>query len=307
MENAPTGQDSALTDTLALTIPTRSRKPRERGLTMVMDQGSPVGFVADVLADFGDYLDIVKLWDPLLRAPTRQVEKRIAVYRDNDVIVQPGGIWLEIAARQGPVDDLLTKLWDLGCNAIEVSNTTATHGALSDEADLVKKAYDRGFRVLGEVGQKFADGDQTRITEDYINVDRTVAEFQSLLEAGAWKVYWEGHLLRMVLGDDPETIKARAHSGVQQIREVIQRVGADNILFEVSGLRPRANRQWLQFWLVRLLGSEANIANARIEEMGNLEAIRMGTHPIFGLGSSGNYSIMRWDRGSTGDVPGVLL
>ena len=297
---------SPLHQTLELAIPARSSKPRERGLTMVMDQGSPVGFVADVLADFGEYLDVVKLWDPLLRAPTKQVEKRIAVYREHDVIVQPGGIWLEMAARQGPVDELLSKLWDLGCNAIEVSNTTATHDLISEEAVLVKKATDVGFKVLGEVGQKFADGDPTRITEDFINVERTVLEFQSLLDAGAWKVYWEGHLLRMVLGDDPEMIKARAHSGVAQVREVIEQVGADNIFFEVSGLRPRANRQWLQFWLLRLLGSEANIANARIDEMGNLEALRMGTHPIFGLGSSGNYSIMRSDRGATGDVPGII-
>jgi phosphosulfolactate synthase len=306
MNDALAAREPTLTETLRLSIPTRTAKPRQRGLTMVMDQGSPVGFVADVLADFGEYLDIVKLWDPLLRAPSKQVEKRIAVYREHDVLVQPGGIWLEMASRQGPVDDVLTKLDALGFNAIEVSNTTSTHALVSEEAALVKKAHERGFRVFGEVGQKFADGDQTRITEDLINVERTVAEFQALLDAGAWKVYWEGHLLRMVLGDDPEAIKERAHSGVQQVREVIQRIGADNIMFEVSGLRPRANRQWLQFWLVRLLGSEVNLANARIDEMGNLEAIRMGTHPIFGLGSSGNYSIMRETQAADGGVPGLL-
>lgn len=71
-------------------------------------------------------------------------------------------------------------------------------------------------------------------------------------------------------------------------------------MFEVSGLRPRANRQWLQFWLVRLFGPEVNIANARIEEMANLEAIRTGTHPIFGFGNSGNYAWMR--SSSSGDA-----
>jgi phosphosulfolactate synthase (CoM biosynthesis protein A) len=157
----------------------------------------------------------------------------------------------------------------------------------------VSYAKGQGFEVIGEVGRKFADGDETRLTEDTLNIDVTVAEFKSLLKAGASKVYWEGHLLRHVMGEDPETIKGKAGSGTAQVLEVARQVGAENIVFEVSGLRPRMNRQWLQFWLVRLFGPDVNIGNARIEEMANLEAIRRGNHPIFGFGSSGNYPWVR--------------
>jgi len=95
------------------------------------------------------------------------------------------------------------------------------------------------------------------------------------------------------MGDDPEEIKKKAGLGTQQVRQVAKEVGVENIMFEVSGLRERDNRQWLQFWLVRLFGPEVNIANARIEELGNLEALRSGNHPIFGFGNSGNYPWIR--------------
>lgn len=284
-------QSQTLAETLGLPVPRRGQKPREVGLTMVMDQGWPTSFVTGMLSDFGDYLDIVKLWDPCLLTPTAAVEKRIAAYHDASVIVQPGGIWLEMAREQGAAFKLISTLKGMGFNGLEVSNTASTR--TEDTVELIMAAKEAGFTVLGEVGRKFADGDETRLTEDVIDVEVTIEHFQRSLQAGAWKCYWEGHLLRKVLGDSPERIKQRARTGVAQVRQVVDAVGAENILFEASGLRPRANRQWLQFWLVRLFGPEVNIGNARIEELANLEAIRAGTHPIFGFGSSGNYAWLR--------------
>jgi len=278
---------------LGLDIPVRSAKPREQGLTMVMDQGWSVEFTAGMLDQFGKYLDIAKLWDPHLLAPADVVCRKIQVYRDHDVHVQPGGLYIEIARKQRCEQDVLKKLADMGCDTIEVSSTTSTRGNMSDEMEFVSYAKELGFKVIGEVGRKFSDGDETRLTQDTLNLDVTVAEFKSLLQAGAWKVYWEGHLLREVMGETPRAIKARAGTGTAQVLEVARQVGPENIVFEVSGLRPRMNRQWLQFWLVRLFGPDVNIGNARIEEMANLEAIRSGNHPIFGFGSSGNYPWVR--------------
>lgn len=285
--------DETFADYLGLRVSVRGRKPRERGLTMVMDQGWPWEFSDGMLDQFGDYLDIVKLWDPHLLQPHWEVERKVRSYRDHDVLVQPGGLYLEIARRQGVEHEVLRRLSDVGFNAIEVSSTTATRTDMDAEMEMVASAKELGFRVIGEVGRKFADGDETRLTEDTLDVAATVNEFKALLAGGAWKVYWEGHLLRVVMGDDPESIKARAGTGTQQVLQVTQEVGQDNIVFEASGLRPRANRQWLQFWFVRLFGPEVNIANARIEELANLEALRSGNHPIFGFGNSGNYPWIR--------------
>jgi phosphosulfolactate synthase len=296
---------TSLAETLGIALPARTEeKPRARGLTMVMDQGWPTDFVSGMLAQFGRYLDIAKLWDPLLLAPAAEVKRKLQAYRDADVLVQPGGLFLEMAERKGGELDTLQRLADFGFNLVEFSSTTSTRGAeMDNERALVARAHELGFKVIGEVGRKFVDGDETRLTENAIDIEVTVREFKDLLEAGAWKVYWEGHLLRAVMGDDPETIHSRAATGTSQVLDVVRQVGMDNIVFEASGLRPRANRQWLQFWLVRLFGPDVNIGNARIDELANLEAIRRGNHPIFGFGNAGNYPWLRdgadgrWWRG----------
>lgn len=282
-----------MADFLGLEYPKRSMKPRGRGLTMVMDQGWDTTFTNGMLDLFGEYLDIVKFWDPHQMAPADVVRKKIEVYRDHDVRVQSGGLFTELARKMGKGPETLKRLHDLGFDTVEVSSTTSTRADMKEDEEFVALAQDLGFLVVGEVGRKFLDGDETRLTDDVLDIDRTVEEFNTLLAAGAKYVYWEGHLLRKVMGDDPESIKAHAGTGTQQVLEVVRQVGVDNIIFEVSGLRPRANRQWLQFWLVRLFGPDVSIANARIEEMANLEAIRSGNHPIFGFGNAGNYPWVR--------------
>ncbi|MGH3756709.1 phosphosulfolactate synthase [Actinophytocola sp.] len=293
-QTAVPDDNTAALDFLHLAVAPRTEgKPREKGLTMVMDQGWPIEFVDGMLDAFGSYLDVVKLWDPLLLSSVRHVRRRVEAYLKHDVLVQPGGLFLEVAEQQDKTGEVLKRLRDFGFDCVEVSSTTSTRGTLDEHSELVRAAVDLGYRVVGEVGRKFADGDETRLAEHVIDIDVTVGEFTRLLEAGAWKVYWEGHLLRMVMGDDPDGIRAQAGTGTQQVLEVARQVGQDNIMFEVSGLRPKQNRQWLQFWLVRTFGPDVNIANARIEEMANLEAIRRGNHPIFGFGNAGNYPWMR--------------
>ncbi|MGH3201247.1 MAG: phosphosulfolactate synthase [Streptosporangiaceae bacterium] len=287
-------EHATLSEYLNLSLPGRTEdKPRDTGLTMVMDQGWPTDFVAGMLEQFGRYLDIVKLWDPQLLSPVAAVRRKIDVYRSHDVRVQPGGLFMEIAKKQGKDRDLVKLFVDLGFDMVEISSTTSTRTEMSADLDMVAYAKANGLTVVGEVGRKFADGDETRLTEDTIDIETTVREFRELLDAGAWKVYWEGHLLRQVLGDDPEMIKQHAATGTAQVREVAGIIGESNIMFEASGLRPRANRQWLQFWLVRLFGPDVNVANARVEELANLEAIRRGNHPIHGFGSAGNYPWVR--------------
>lgn len=274
----------------------QTKKPRTTGITMLMDQGWPTEFCRGMLEAFGEYIDIVKLWDPCLREPVDEVRRKIDLFRSHDVLVQPGGLVIESARQHGEAKELLPRLKELGFDSIEVSSTASTRTDLAAEAEFVSQGLDLGFVIFGEVGRKFSDGDATRLTHRTLDVETTVAEFEALLNAGARHVYWEGHLLRAVMGDDPETIRKQAGTGTQQVLEVARRVGTDRIMFEVSGLRPISNRRWLQFWLVRLFGPEVNIANARIEEMANLEAIRSGNHPIFGFGSAGNYP---WLRGKT--------
>jgi phosphosulfolactate synthase len=280
-------------DYIGVDYPGRSSKPRQRGITMIMDQGWPWQFTEGILQEWGEYLDIAKFWDVDLKAPLETVKKKIDCYKKYHVRVQAGGIYLEVARKQGREDEALSKLKDLGFEIIEVSSTTSSREVPEEDTEFIQKANKLGFTVFGEVGRKFADGDETRFTEDTVDVETTVAELKALLAAGAEKVYWEGHLLRRVIGETPEEIKAKAGTGTRQVLEVAHRVGQDNIVFEASGLVPVSSGRLLQFWLMRLFGPEVNIGNARIEEMANLEALRAGTHPVFGFGNLGNYQGVR--------------
>src|SRR5882672_11408664 len=99
-----------LEDCLGIELPSRTAKPRTSGLTMVMDTGWPVTFVDSMLDLFGDYLDVVKLWDCHLRAPVSEIKKKLDSYRAHGVRVQAGGIFLEIAESQGRTEETLEQL-----------------------------------------------------------------------------------------------------------------------------------------------------------------------------------------------------
>jgi phosphosulfolactate synthase len=286
--------EQTLQQYLGIAWPARSSKPRQHGLTMVMDNGWPVSFVEGMMDQYGEYLDVVKIWDPHLRAPEREVRRKIAVYREHDVRVQPGGIFMEVARIQGKEHEVMPRLADLGFNVIEISSTaTSAERDLDKEAAVIGKARDLGFAVFGEVGKKFAENDTTRRSEEEVDEAATVREFRALLDAGAERVYWEGHLLRRVMGENPDELLSKRATGTEQVMRVARAIGPERILFEVSSLRPVLNRRVLQFWLVTLFGPEVNIGNARLEELGYLEALRSGSHPVHGFRQAGDYPWIR--------------
>lgn len=286
--------EQTLQQYLGIAWPQRSAKPRNRGLTMVMDNGWPVSFVEGMMDQYGEYLDVVKIWDPHLRAPEREVRRKIAVYREHNVRVQPGGIFMEVARIQGKEQEVMPRLADLGFNVIEISSTATTaERDLEKESRVIAQAKDLGFAVFGEVGKKFAENDTTRKSEEEVDEEATIREFRALLDAGAERVYWEGHLLRRVMGEHPDELLSKRATGTQQVMRVANTIGPERIMFEVSSLRPVLNRRVLQFWIITLFGTEVNIGNVRLEELGYLEALRSGSHPVHGFKQAGDYPWIR--------------
>jgi phosphosulfolactate synthase len=297
--------EKTMQEFLGIAWPQRSIKPRKSGITMVMDTGWPVNFVEDILAQYGEYLDVVKIWDPHLRSPEKEIRRKIETYKKYNVRVQPGGIFMEVARIQGIENEVMPRLADLGFSIIEVSST-ATNATrdMSAESRFIEKAKKLGFDVFGEVGKKFADGDTTRVSDEVVNESETIREMKALLGAGAEKVYWEGHLLRRVLGENAEELLQKRDTGSKQALRIVDAIGAEHIIFEVSSLRPVLNRRALQFWLINLFGTEVNLGNARLEELGLLEALRSGSHPVHGFKQAGDYPWIRaMELGKDKDYP----
>jgi phosphosulfolactate synthase len=150
-----------------------------------------------------------------------------------------------------------------------------------------------GFKPVGEVGKKFAEGDRTRVAEDQINVDVTVREMQAFLDLGVEHIYWEGNILRKVIGETPKDIEARYESATAQIRAVTEQIPVERLVFEVTSLLTGPVRRMLQQWFIREFGPDVNLANIPPRDLSTVEMMRRGTMVVHGLGRSGDHPWVR--------------
>ena len=75
-------------------VPERTVKPRESGLTMVMDKGLSLREVEDMIEVSGEYIDIVKLgWATSYVTPN--LDKKIQLYQKAGIPCYLGGTLFE--------------------------------------------------------------------------------------------------------------------------------------------------------------------------------------------------------------------
>lgn len=265
-----------------LNLAPRTQKPRTTGLTMLGDRGWPLNFIEGTLKAYGYAIDIAKLSVRHMHQPEAVVRAKVELYKEHDIEAQLGGPILEIARLQGNGRQALEYAAAFGFDSVEIaSEAIPTQGDLQEESEFTKLATELGLIVRGEVGKKFPTGDKTRKSPTEIDVDETVRQFRNYLDSGARTVYWEGHVLRMVLGDNGERVEGR-----DSVIAVAEAVGLDNIIFEVPyTYLPYASKRALQALLVYMFGPNVNVGNVLIEEIAELEEIRGGVFPAFGAPS----------------------
>jgi phosphosulfolactate synthase len=237
-----------------LELPERTRKPRERGLTHVLDRGLSLAEVDGLLEVAGEYVDIVKLgWGTALVSGNLQA--KLERYAAHEVTVMLGGTLTELAIKQGRVEGLIAWLQQLGLHHVEVSDGTI---ALEPEVKthLIRTLASAGFTVLSEVGSK----DAQTIMAPYVWIERIQGE----LEAGAWKVIAEAR-------ESGTAGIYRADGEVRSglIDEIAHAVDCERMIFEA----PRKDQQ---VWLLQFFGSECNLGNIAPDEVLSLETLRLG-------------------------------
>lgn len=257
----------------------RTQKPRQSGVTMLNDRGWAYSFIEGILNGYADVIDIAKLTAAHLYQPEYCVAQKIELYKRHRVMTQTGGPILEIARAQNRVDEVLDYLRDLGFEAIEVSSESVPNRANdADEAKFMTRCREMGFELHAEVGKKFPQGDSARLAPDRLNLDEVVRQFKFYIDNGARFVYFEGHVLRAIVGDMGENTAGR-----EQILEMVDRVGLEHIIFEVPAtFLDYAGKRALQGLLVYLFGPNVSIGNVLIQEVSEVEQIRGGTFPTFG-------------------------
>ena len=85
-------------------IPERTVRPRQNGLTMVMDKGLSISQVQDMLTTSHPYIDMVKLGFGTAYV-TPNIDDKIKFYQSNGIAVYFGGTLFEAFYIRGQFDD----------------------------------------------------------------------------------------------------------------------------------------------------------------------------------------------------------
>jgi phosphosulfolactate synthase len=236
-----------------LDLPDRCAKPRERGLTHVLDKGLSCADAEGLLEVAGPSVDLVKLgWGTAV--VTANLESKLRCFERAGVPVVLGGTLTEIALQAGRIDGLVAWMRELGLRHVEVSDGTL---AIPQEEKLALiSRLAKEFTVLSEVGSKDA--------EEIMAPYRWVEQIQAELEAGAWKVITESR----------ETGSAGIYRADGEVRmglidEIAHRVDIDLLLFE-------APRKEQQVWFLKRFGREVNLGNIAPDDVLSLETLRLG-------------------------------
>ena len=228
-------------------IPAREQKPRQNGMTMVMDKGLSIREAEDYLSVANPYSDIIKLgWGTSHVTPN--------VYREAKLPYYFGGTLFEAFIIRNQFDEFRRVLDKYKLEFAEVSD-----GSIDiphdEKCEYIRKLSEQ-VTVLSEVGSK----DDQNIIAPYRWIELMNAEIQ----AGSWKVIAEARESGSV-GIYRETGEVR--QGL--IDEILTQIPYENIIFE-------APQKAQQVWFIKLLGTNVNLGNIAPADVIPLETIRLG-------------------------------
>ena len=234
-------------------IPDRTAKPREKGLTMVMDKGLSLRQVEDFIEVAGSHTDIVKLgWSTSYVTPN--LKEKLKIYRDAGLPVYFGGTLFEAFIIRNQFEDYRKVLDDYGMEFVEVSDGSIEI-AHDEKCEYIRKLSSQ-VTVISEVGSK----DEKKVFAPYKWIQLMKAE----IEAGSWKVIAEAR--------EGGNVGIYRDSGeVRQglVDEILTQIPEETIIWE-------APQKAQQVWFIELIGTNVNLGNIAPAEVIPLETIRLG-------------------------------
>ncbi|HKK39499.1 MAG TPA: phosphosulfolactate synthase [Cryomorphaceae bacterium] len=234
-------------------IPERTERPRENGLTMVMDKGLSLRSAANFLDANGTLTDIIKLGFGTSYL-TKDLKEKIKLYHEADMKVYLGGTLFEAFIVRGMFDEYRKLLLDLKLETVEVSDGSIDLPHDEKLEFISKLAED--FTVLSEVGSK----------EEGILIapGKWVKMMDTELRAGSWKVIAEARESGNVGIYRPN---GTAH--VVLVNKILAKVKSEDILWE-------APQKAQQVWFIKLIGHNVNLGNIAPNDVIPLETLRIG-------------------------------
>ena len=236
-----------------LGVPARSGKPREVGITHVMDKGLNLRDIEGLFDTAGEFVDIVKFgWGTSY--VTNNLEKKIALYRSFETPVVCGGTLFEAVYGRGRIDEFKQWLTERRFSHVEISDGTIE---IPRERKLELIAdFARDFTVLSEVGSK----DSEVVFAPY----QWVQWLKEEKDAGAWKVITEARE-----GGTSGIFRPDGDMRTGLIAEIAHSIDFHDLVWE-------APTKASQAWFIKHFGSSVNLGNIPPEEVIPLETLRLG-------------------------------
>jgi phosphosulfolactate synthase len=234
-------------------VPKREAKPRQKGLTMVMDKGLSIRETEDFISAQGPFTDVVKLgFGSSLITPN--LDKKINLYREADIPVYFGGTLLEAFIIRGEFKNYFNVIKKYKLQFAEISDGSIELPH-NKKCEFIKELA-KAVTVVSEVGSK----------EEGIMIrpNLWIQMMEKELEAGAWKVIAEARESGTVGIYRPN---GKAH--VTLINKITAKVDPEKIIWE-------APLKSQQVYFIKQLGYDVNLGNIAPAEVIALESLRLG-------------------------------
>ncbi len=234
-------------------LPERSEKPRQHGITMMMDKGLSVRETENFVEGNTPYTDIVKFgFGTSLLVPG--LEAKLNIYREAGISTYFGGTLFEAFIIRGLFDDFKRYLDRYGMELVEVSDGTIS--IPHEEKLRYIQELSKNFTVISEVGSKIAD----RVIPN----TKWISMMNTELEAGAWKVIAEARE-----SGTTGIYHKDGSANLQLIEDIRTHLNAENIIWE-------APNKSQQVWFIKHFGHNVNLGNIAPHEIISLETLRLG-------------------------------
>jgi len=234
-------------------LPYRTQKPRESGLTMVMDKGLSLREAEDFIEVASEFTDILKLGFGTSIITPRLAEK-IKLYQEAGIPVYFGGTLFEAFVIRNQFDDYLRLLEKYKLTHAEISDGSIEISE-DEKCEYIRKTAQH-VTVLSEVGSKDAE----KIIPPY----KWIKMMEQEIQAGVWKVIAEARE-----GGNVGIFRGTGEVRSGLVEEILTQIPQEKILWE-------APQKSQQVWFMKLYGANVSLGNIAPNEVIPLETLRMG-------------------------------
>ena len=237
----------------------REEKPRQKGITMVLDKGLGLETAESLMNISGDYVDYLKFgWGTSIVHEQDIIKDKVAMYKSHNITPYTGGTLFELAYMNDKLEEFFQEAHDLGFEAIEVSDgsTTISH---DKKLECIESAKKDGFEVLSEVGKKDPGLDKE------LSLDERIEYMQNELEAGSSLIIVEAREGGKNIGIYDKAGNAKE----DEIDYILDNFEGNKILWEAP------NKDQQVFFILKL-GNDVNLGNVSTDDITSLETLRRG-------------------------------